>query len=125
LFLVMVLLDAASCGESDPKRLKTGFKAMIIKFGGAGGHEFGLKIDETNLPARQEVLVEMSRRVAWVHGLAKRVPPETVEQAIRNEPFEDYARAIYGYRRACGEGGKARDGFNQSYTQAVKGFLRL
>lgn len=59
-----------------------------------------------------------------MHARAKRVPPELVAQALKNEPFEDYPRAIYACKRVCDQGGEARSRFNQSYQQAVEAFLR-
>jgi hypothetical protein len=92
--------------------------------GGNGGHGFEVDVDVTNLPARAEALEELSRSAGGVHARAKRIPPELVAQALRNEPFEDYPRAIYACKRVCDQGGEARNRFNQSYRHTAEAFLR-
>jgi hypothetical protein len=98
---------------------------MLVKYKSGNGEQgFDLDIDISNLPARREALEELSRPAAGVHARAKRVPPEMIAQALNNEPFEDYPRAIYACRRVCDQGGGARNRFNQSYRQAAEEFLR-
>ena len=72
---------------------------ILIKYGEGGAHEFGLEIDVSDLPPGGEILEQMSRPVTGVHRLAKRFPPEAIARALRNEPFEDYPRAVYGSKR--------------------------
>jgi hypothetical protein len=98
---------------------------MLVEYkGGSGGHSFDVDIDEADLPSRGEAVGELSKPVTGIHARAKRIPPEMTAQALDNEPFEDYPRAVYGYKRLCGAGGDARDRFNQSYRHGIEHFLR-
>jgi hypothetical protein len=98
---------------------------MLVEYKGRnGGQGFDVDIDVTSLPSRREAVEELSRPAAGAHARAKRVPPEMIAQALNNEPFEDYPRAIYACKRACDQGVEARNRFNQSYRQAAEGFLR-
>lgn len=78
---------------------------MLVKYGGEGDiHEFGVDIDDTNLPSRREALSEISKPVAGLHARAKRLPPDLVAQTLDNEPFEDFpgflvlSMLLYGKR---------------------------
>ena len=98
---------------------------MLLTYGGVrGSHDFNLDIDVTNLPLRREALEEVCRPVPGVHGRAKHIAPEMVAKALDNEPFEDYTRMDYAWKRMCDEKGEAKERFNQSYRKAVENFLR-
>jgi hypothetical protein len=68
---------------------------MLVEYkGGSGGHSFDVDIDEADLPSRGEAVGELSKPVTGIHARAKRIPPEMTAQALDNEPFEDYPRAV-------------------------------
>jgi hypothetical protein len=98
---------------------------MPIKYGGGDGYpNFSVDIDERNLPSRREALTQISKPVTGVHRRAKLIPPDTIAQALSNEPFEDYPRLVYASERIREEGGGAKDRFDNSSRQAMEGFLR-
>jgi hypothetical protein len=98
---------------------------MLLKYTGDKGEpDLDVEIDDRNLPSRREAFMRISRRVAGPHDRAKRISPDMVSKAVNNEPFEDFARAVYGYEQIYNKGGEARDRFNREFNNKVEEFLR-
>jgi hypothetical protein len=98
--------------------------STLAKFEKPSGSGLGFEIDVSKVPSRRESLMEISKPAAPIHQNAKRLPPEIVAQAINNEPFEDYPRAVYGYQKVCGEDGTPSDNVAKAYRNGVEAFLR-
>jgi hypothetical protein len=95
----------------------------VVKYLGKGGTGFGLS-SAADVPCRSEALRMLSRPAGTGHPQAKRVSADALWKVDRNKPFEDYPRAVYGWKRAFDGEGEDREEVSESYWQAVENFLR-
>jgi hypothetical protein len=85
---------------------------------------FDLSADAADVPSGAVAFEMLSRPVAGVDHRVKRVSAESLQRACRNMPFEDFPRAVYGWKRVFEGEGKDREEISESYWQAVENFLR-
>lgn len=88
------------------------------------GEGWGRTGSGSELPARRAALAALSRPVAGVHDRRKPLPPALVSKALENEPFEDFPRAAWEYRRLAGEAGDSRERSERAYAEGAEAFLR-
>jgi hypothetical protein len=99
--------------------------AVVTYLGGKSGVGFALSGEATGVPQRAEALLRLNEESPGaVHLRGKRVPQEAVARALQNDPFEEYPRAVLGWKRVFEGEGAERGGIGASYWQAVEGFLR-
>lgn len=65
---------------------------------GKGGSGFDLSADAAGLPSRADALRMLSEPLAGGDPRAKHVPQGALLKVLENGPFEDYPRAVYGWR---------------------------
>jgi hypothetical protein len=91
---------------------------------GKGGTGFGLSAIAADVPAGADALRMLSEPLAGADPRAKRVPADALLRVCRNRPFEEYPRAVYGWKSVFEAEGEGREEISESYWQAVENFLR-
>lgn len=91
---------------------------------GKGGTGFGLSAIAADVPAGADALRMLSEPLAGADPRAKRVPADALLRVCRNRPFEEYLRAVYGWKSVFEAEGEGREEISESYWQAVENFLR-
>src|SRR5512132_1530109 len=98
--------------------------AVVKYLGGKGGTGFGLGAIAADVPVGADALRMLSEPLAGGDPQAKRVPQGAFLKVLENGPFEDYPRAVYGWRHVFEGEGEDRREISESYWQAVENFLR-
>jgi hypothetical protein len=93
----------------------------VVKYLGGKGTGFGLSV-AADVPCRSEALRMLSRPAGTGHPQAKRVSADALWKVDRNKPFEDYPRAVYGWKGVFDGEGEDREEISESYWQALKTF---
>src|SRR5512144_1138137 len=97
--------------------------AVVKYLGGKRGSGFGLSVAAADVPFQTEALRLLSKPVGGVHPQAKRVSADALLRVDCNKPFEDFPRAVYGWKHVFDGEGEDNEEISESYL-VVENFLR-